>query len=108
MMVKIDVEDAVKLRDHSQAIADVWNEILEKNEPKQEEPKYDLMKIVTEQVEGPSGIYLKVTAKNNPGNPDYEALIEDLKQHNGKLTKQGYFVWLFDDKETAGMKLSKK
>jgi len=70
--------------------------------------QYDAMKVVTRQTEGSKGYYLKAIPEDNQNNRDFELLIEDLKQHNGKLTKQGYFCWLFDDQKTAGMKPSKK
>ena len=69
------------------------------------EPKYDLKKIKTVQAEGPSGPYKK--ANNQDGN-DYRLLIEDLKNHDGKITKDGLFCWLFNDKSTVGMKPSRK
>ena len=72
------------------------------------EKQYDLMKVVTVQAEGPRGQYLKITHENNESNPAYFALVEDLKQHKGSITRQGYFVFLFDDQKTAGMKLSNK
>lgn len=35
---------------------------------------------------------------------DYKALLEDLKRHNGKLTREGWFYWLFEDASTVGRK----
>jgi len=97
----------VLVRDGALMVADGVSKILESSEP-ETQLQYDIMKIVTRQTEGPSGVYLKASEEDNRNNPDYEALLEDLKQHDGKLTRQGYFCWLFDDNTTAGMKLSKK
>jgi hypothetical protein len=72
------------------------------------ELQYDIMKVVTVQAQGSKGPYFKITKANNKNNPNYSALIADLKAHKGKLTRQGYFVFLFDDQETAGMKLNQR
>ncbi len=110
MKIQIDIDDTVKLRDHNQALADTWNDILEKNAPPgvKNEKQYDLMKVVTVQAEGPKGTYLKICPENNLNNPAYFALIEDLKQHKGSITRQGYFVFLFDNQKNAGIKPSKR
>jgi hypothetical protein len=100
-----------ELRDLDQRRTEIIDELLSKiGKPilDTKELQYDVMKVVTRQTEGPNGIYLKVTAADNQNNPDYLALVEDLKAHNGKLTRQGYFCWSFDDQKTCGMKLSKK
>ena len=102
------IEGLVLARDGAQMIADGFNKILEETEPQEKQPEYDLMKVITQQTEGRNGYYLKASADDNQNNPDYLALVKDLKQHNGKLTRQGYFAWLFDDQKTCGMKLSKK
>jgi len=106
------LETKLKLRDAFQMAADALNEDIEQDAPQEvkteKQPEYDLIRVVTRQTEGPNGIYLKITKEDNKNNRDYELLIEDLKKHSGRLTKQGYFAWLFDDKKTAGMKLSKK
>ena len=35
---------------------------------------------------------------------DYKALLRDLKKHDGKMTRDGYFIWLFGDSATIGRK----
>lgn len=37
-------------------------------------------------------------------NPQFKALLMDLKTHDGKLRKNGYFYWKFDNSETVGRK----
>ena len=96
----------VLTRDGLVMILDGINKILEVTELETKE--YDILKIVTEQTEGRSGFYWKITQENNKNNPNYEALIDSLKANSGKLTKQGYFAWLFDDGKTAGMKQNRK
>ena len=103
-----EVEGFVLIRDGCTMVLDGINLLLVETEPKQAQPNYDVMKLVTRQTEGKSGYYLKASAEDNQNNPDFEALIEDLKQHDNKLTKQGFFCWLFSDNKTVGMKQSKR
>jgi len=35
---------------------------------------------------------------------DFKAMLEDLKKHNGKVTRAGVFYWLFTDEQTVGRK----
>jgi len=67
--------------------------------------QYDLKKIETTRTEGPSGFYEKA---NEQDGKDYRLLVEDLKAHDSKLTRNGFFVWLFSDGKSVGMKPSKK
>lgn len=107
----MNLEVLLKLRDAHQMITDALTEEIEKHvptEPKTEPEPYDLMKVVTHQAKGEKGHYLKVLPEANKENRDYELFIAHLKKSGGKLTKQGYFCWLFSDNVTAGMKLSNK
>ncbi len=102
------LEGFVLIRDGATMIADGVQKILETTEPKEEpktEREYDLSKIKTERTEGPSGFYQKATEQDSG---DYKLLIEDLKRHDGKLARDGMFVWLFSDGKSVGMKPSKK
>jgi hypothetical protein len=38
---------------------------------------------------------------------DYHNMLTDLKAHNGKLTRDGLFYWLFQDGATVGRKKRK-
>jgi hypothetical protein len=98
------VEAMVLIRDGLTMTLDGVNRLLELEEPK-ETKKYDLSKVKTEKTEGPSGFYQKATEQDSQ---DYRLLIEDLKQHDGKLTRDGMFIWLFSDGKAVGMKPSKK
>ena len=35
---------------------------------------------------------------------NYKALLDDLKKHDGKFRKSGYFIWTFQDGKTIGRK----
>ena len=95
----MSVEFFVRLRDACEAEI----ERLKPSEAKSLE--YDLNNIKTTRTEGPSGFYEKA---NEQDGEDYRNLLEDLKAHDGKLTRDGMFVWLFSDGKSVGMKPSKK
>lgn len=63
--------------------------------------EYDLEKIAWEDTEGPSGPYQRTEDVNNEA---YKALRKDLKEHNGKFRKAGFFVWVFENGTTIGRK----
>ncbi|MEM3880907.1 MAG: hypothetical protein QXD19_04080 [Candidatus Bathyarchaeia archaeon] len=37
-------------------------------------------------------------------NADFKALVKDLEAHDGKLTRDGFFYWLFSDGSAVGRK----
>lgn len=55
--------------------------------------------------QGAKGAYEKAEAQ---ATPDFKALLSDLKVHDGKLTHNGYFYWIFTDAATIGRKLTKQ
>jgi len=59
------------------------------------ELSYNLKNVKTERTEGRNGYYQKA-AEQDSG--DYRKFIVDLKAHDGKLTRDGLFCWLFDDR----------
>ena len=69
---------------------------------------YSLDRIKWVKAEGPSGPYEYADRNDNLGSEDFKFLLEDLKQHNGRMTRQGYFLWLFSNGDRVGRKQSKK
>ena len=65
------------------------------------ENAYDLDKIRWEKAEGFKGEYERSADVNNP---HFKALYKDLVRHNGKMVKDGYFIWLFKNGTTIGRK----
>jgi hypothetical protein len=106
----VSLEIWVKLRAALQMGVDACQAEIERLEPKPKQFDYDIMQIRTVQVEGQRGFYLQATADNNSGNAHFEALVQDLLDHNNRLNRQGYFCWLFDKThiDTVGMKLLQK
>ncbi len=45
--------------------------------------------------------------KENKDNKDFEALLADLKEHDGKLTIKPHFYWLFSSGDAVGRKETK-
>ena len=72
------------------------------------QPAYSLDRIRWVQAEGPRGPYEYADKNSNLGNEDYKALVEDLKRHNGQMTRQGYFLWLFSQEDRVGRKPRKE
>lgn len=65
------------------------------------ENAYDLDKIQWQRAKGFKGEYERSEDVNNP---HFKALHKDLVRHNGKMVKDGYFIWLFKNGTTIGRK----
>ena len=63
--------------------------------------EWDPTQIKWIQIEGPRGLYEKAHSQNNE---DFKAMLQDLKAHSGKLTRDNYFYWIFQDQTTIGRK----
>ena len=72
------------------------------------QPAYSLDRIKWVQAEGPKGAYEYADRNDNLGNEDFKALIEDLKRHDGRMSRQGYFLWLFSQEDRVGRKPRKE
>ena len=64
-------------------------------------PKWNPDKIKWEKTEGWKGSYERSEDVNNP---EFKAMLKDLAQHGGKLTKDGHFYWVFKNGSTVGRK----
>jgi len=67
--------------------------------------KWDPDKITWKQAEGASGPYERSDDVNNP---EFKAMLRDLAAHNGKLTREGWFHWIFRNGSTVGRKKQKR
>jgi len=65
------------------------------------EPLWDPNKIKWESAEGSSGPYERSEDINNP---EFKGMLRDLSDHKGRLTRDGYFYWLFKNGCTVGRK----
>ena len=58
-------------------------------------------KIKWEKAEGSKGEFEK---SEDFDNPEFKAMLKDLAQHNGRLTREGYFYWVYKNGATVGRK----
>lgn len=57
-----------------------------------------------EKAEGSKGPYERSEDLNNP---EFKAMLEDLAAHSGKMNRDGYFYWRFENGTTVGRKKRK-
>ena len=62
---------------------------------------WDPNAIKWENAEGFKGEYERSEDVNNP---EFKAMLKDLAQHGGKLTRNGMFYWVFKNGSTVGRK----
>jgi len=61
-------------------------------------------KIKWEKAQGVKGEFEKSEDVNNP---EFKAMLKDLAQHGGKLTRNGLFYWVYKNGSTVGRKRRK-
>lgn len=62
---------------------------------------WDPNKIRWEKAESRKGPYER---SHDINNREFKAMLKDLAAHNGKLTRNGYFYWIFENGSTVGRK----
>ncbi|MEM3881674.1 MAG: hypothetical protein QXD19_08020 [Candidatus Bathyarchaeia archaeon] len=69
----------------------------------QDRPKWSCNpdKISWVEAEGSKGKFQKSEDFNNS---EFKAMLKDLAEHNGKLTRDGWFYWTFKNGSTVGRK----
>lgn len=73
-------------------------------------PVWDPDKIKWEKAQSSKGEYERADGEQNRGVVDFDNLVADLKAHNGRLSRLGFFYWLFEQTSTptVGRKPSKR
>ena len=100
-------ETFAKMRDCLLGAADAIDQLIQ-TESKQIFKEYDVEKIPWQTRTGEKGEFQLADLEENKGNPDFEALLEDLrKEHTTGMTIKPYFYWLFNNKTTIGRKQTK-
>ncbi|MEM2912002.1 MAG: hypothetical protein QW146_05815 [Candidatus Bathyarchaeia archaeon] len=68
-----------------------------------EKPKFSWNpdKIKWEKAQGVKGEFERSEDINNP---EFKIMLKDLANHNGKLTRNGWFYWTFKNGSTVGRK----
>ena len=95
-----EIEFLVKMRDGLQMAVDSIEEYLEKISPA-DQPLWDPSQIAWGQAEGPSGAYERSEDVNNL---EFKAMLKDLQDHKGKMNREGWFYWVFENGHTVGRK----
>jgi hypothetical protein len=62
---------------------------------------WDPERIKWHETTGPGGPFQKSDDANNP---EFKAMLKDLQVHNGKMTRDGWFYWVFKNGATVGRK----
>ena len=80
--------------------------VLRQNLPKKENKNHKRSswipdKITWVEAEGSKGPYERADPQ---GTDDFKIMLTDLKAHNDKLTRDGWFYWVFRDQATVGRK----
>jgi hypothetical protein len=94
------------------AIVDAWlaNALPGKAAPSQEplpteeqaeKPKWNPAKIKWTEKQGASGPYERSEDVNSL---DFKQMLKDLAAHKGRITRNGYFYWVFKNGSTVGRK----
>jgi hypothetical protein len=104
-----DVAFVTKLHEASCMIKDACEEYLERQTGKDmmqshkgDGPTWDPNKINWIGKTGANGPF--EMAELDPNNPDFKAMTQDLRDHNGKMTREGFFYWFFPGAEMVGRK----
>ncbi|MCW4047899.1 MAG: hypothetical protein NWE99_10155 [Candidatus Bathyarchaeota archaeon] len=84
--------------------------VAEKEAKAEEKWSWEPKKIPWTKAEGARGSYERYPAEDQKieSNPDYRALLSDLKEHKNFLFRNGWNYWLFPDLVTVGRKLKSK
>ena len=98
------LQEADKLREMIDEYVNLQAQVMEQG------VTYNLNRLKWIKTAGPKGEY-EYTDKTNNMDPgvyeDFNALLTDLKEHGGRLTRQGYFLWLFSQGDRVGRKPNK-
>lgn len=70
--------------------------------------KFDASKIQWKQATGGRGPFEIAEKKMNEGNPDYIGLEKFLENAGGRVTSEGWFIWMFESQDAIGRKLKQK
>jgi len=87
-----------------EGLIDGWltpSELTSQTQPQPQSQAYDVAKIKWEAKTGAKGPFEKTDDYNSL---DYKALLRELLSHNGKMRKNGYFLWIFQNGSTIGRK----
>jgi len=94
-----EIEFLVKLRDGLQMAVDAVSEYIDAHASVGKHWNPD--KIIWKVTNGAKGPYDKADPQ---ATHDFKAMLQDLKDHKGKMRRDGFFYWVFSDMATVGRK----
>jgi len=107
--LEIDVPDEHELsiaKENAEGLLNEWLGIAQAaGDQKKQEKAWDPDKIKWVQAEGTKGSYERA---EDIDSLDFKALLKDLEQHQGKLSRGGYFYWRFEKSPIIGRKKRQK
>ena len=98
------VDFLVRLRDALTMAAEATNDYVESLAPpgvREEKAAWNPEKIAWTQKTGARGAYEQSEDFNNT---EFKAMLSDITAHTGKLTRDGFFYWQFQNGATVGRK----
>jgi len=81
------------------------SEIIGVKEKPQEQKPWNPDKVKWTEAQGSSGLYERSEDVNSL---DFKEMLKDLAAHSGKLSRDGYFYWSFQNGSTVGRKKRKQ
>lgn len=98
-----------KLHEEGELLEDSNAAVEADKQPEKTSPRqnlWNLEKIRWVEAEGARGLYQRYPAPHQKAEStlDYRNMLADLKAHDGKMTRDGYFFWTFADGATIGRK----
>jgi len=98
----VSVDFLVKMRDSHQMAADAINEEIERKKPPEvKELPWAVDKIAWHEAQGSKGPYFRADPQ---ATLDFKNMLQDIKNHGCKLTRDNEFFWVFTDMATVGRK----
>ena len=106
--LELEIPDESELQIAKENAVELLNEWLGASEAEEKQAKWNWnpQAIKWVEAEGFRGRYERYPGEGvkPEGSKDYWAMLEDLKARDGKLTREGFFYWLFRDGSTVGRK----
>jgi hypothetical protein len=104
MTKEIDLcETLATVRDNLYGAAEAIDKFVQ-TQAKAHTREYDVTRIAWVERSGAKGPFEFADAKTQDASVDYQALVADLKAHDGKLTLNHYFYWIFTGGDAVGRK----
>lgn len=105
--LEVDIEDEHDIelaKASAEGLIDGWltpSKLTTQPQPQHTRSTWSMEKILWKEETGPKGIYFRSEDVNNP---EFKAMLRDLQSHKGKMYRDGFFYWVFQNGSTVGRK----